>query len=105
LQVWAVEDLKGPKSKYPGLRFYSPDLVTFSPDGAHLAAGTNDGDLVLLKTAGGEPVVVEKAHDDIIRGVKFTDSGKWLASISDDRTVRLWAVPDLRRLKTFRGHD
>ena len=42
------------KYVYPGYRFYSPDLIAFSADGAYVAAGTNDGDLALITVADGK---------------------------------------------------
>lgn len=104
LLLWDVTSFKQTK-EFAGRRFYSPDLIAFSPDGIHVAAGDNDGGLTLIDVGSGKLSEVEKAHEDIIRGVRFSHDGKRLASIGDDRTLRLWSVPDLRRLHTYRGHD
>ncbi len=117
LEIWNTVSLEQPKDVYPKLdsegsgqedkqyRFYSPDLIAFSADGTHVAAGTNDGHLVLIETNTGKLYDVEKAHEDIVRGVRFSPDGKRLASVADDRTLRLWSVPELRPIRTFRGHD
>ena len=31
-------------------------------------------------------------HDDDVNAVAFNPNSSWLASVSDDRTVRLWRV-------------
>ncbi len=105
LELWDPASLKAPKSTFNDLRFYSPDLLNFSNDGAHLAGCTNDGHLVVIEAATGKEYRLEKAHEDIIRAVRFSPDGKRLASVSDDRTLRLWSVPELRPIRTFRGHD
>lgn len=105
LELWDPADLKAPRSTFNNLRFYSPDLLTFSADGAHLAGCTNDGHLVVIEVASGKEYRLEKAHEDIIRSVRFSPDGKRLASVSDDRTLRLWSVPELGPIRTFRGHD
>ena len=36
--------------------------------------------------------------------MKFSPSGKWLASASDDRTIRLWDVSSRQLHATLTGH-
>jgi WD40 repeat protein/tRNA A-37 threonylcarbamoyl transferase component Bud32 len=53
------------------------------------AAGTEAGDLVLLRVPGGEKVASARAHHDAVTGMAFAGDDL-LASGSRDRTVKLW---------------
>ncbi|XP_062388240.1 transducin beta-like protein 3 [Sardina pilchardus] len=46
----------------------------------------------------------EKAHDKDINSVCISPNDKLLASGSQDRTAKLWSLPDLSLLGVFRGH-
>ncbi|MEE8199672.1 MAG: protein kinase, partial [Candidatus Acidoferrales bacterium] len=43
-------------------------------------------------------------HTDSVRAVAFSLDGRWLASGSEDKTVRLWEVATGREVHTLRGH-
>lgn len=42
-----------------------------------------------------------RGHSHQVAGVKLSPDGKRLASVGDDRTVRLWDVPTSKLLRTF----
>lgn len=46
----------------------------------------------------------EKAHDKDINSVCISPNDKLLASGSQDRTAKLWSLPDFSLLGVFRGH-
>ena len=88
-----------------GVKFGSiPDVVSFSPDGALVAAGAKEGGLLLCNRDGELLTAIPKAHEDVVRAVRFSNDGTRLATVSDDRTLRLWSIPDLHPLKIYRGH-
>ena len=50
-------------------------------------------------------VVVLDEHTDAVGAVAFAPSGKFLASGSDDTTVRIWDVDAKRCVQTLKKHD
>jgi WD40 repeat protein len=67
--------------------------VAFSPNGGHLATGGEDGLIRLWNVATGKEVQL-RGHGGAVLALAFR-SGRQerLASISRDRTVRLWELP------------
>jgi hypothetical protein len=41
---------------------------------------------------------------DLVQGVAFAPDGKWLATASDDHTIKLWEPNKQQELQTFKGH-
>ena len=65
--------------------------IAYSPDGMHLASGSDDGTVRLWDLSGTSPTAsVLTGHTHWVRSVAFSPDGGHLASGSEDRTVRLW---------------
>jgi WD40 repeat protein len=64
--------------------------VSFDPQGGWLATGDNVG-LAFWPLPEQFPIVIRK-HDGEINGLTFAPDGSWLASSSEDGTVRLWPL-------------
>ncbi|MEU6735961.1 TIR domain-containing protein [Streptomyces physcomitrii] len=65
-----------------------PEPVAYSPDGELLAAGSQDGSVLICAPQNGEALRVLHGHTDRVYAVRFRDSV--LATGSADGTVRLW---------------
>ena len=57
-----------------------------------------------LRDAYGAKVFTLKGHKDGVRSVAYGPDGKFIASGSDDNTIKLWDVATGECIKTFEGH-
>lgn len=81
----------------------SINAMTFSPDGRLLAFSQNN-DVCLLDVADGSLRGRLVGHGDSLQTLAFSPNGQWLASGSDDRTIRVWDVSECRQLWMTIGH-
>lgn len=71
-----------------------------SSDGKYLAASgypvsTEEGNhIILIDIEKGVQVGTAKGHDNVINSLDFTHSGKYLASGSDDGTIKIWKIEE-----------
>ncbi|HYG33291.1 MAG TPA: WD40 repeat domain-containing protein [Clostridia bacterium] len=66
----------------------------------------SDANLVrVLKAANQEPVGTLEGHGDKVISVAFSPDGKFLASSSYDRSLRLWSAKDFQQLDAAEGLD
>jgi WD40 repeat protein len=88
LQIWDLATLnKVQESNISGTQ------VTYSPDGSLLAVGHTDGSIDLLDTQTLQVVKTLNGHRDEITSLAFSLDGLFLASASDDGTIRIWGIP------------
>ncbi len=78
--------------------------LAVSPNGKLLAAGTDDGRVLLRNTITQKIEQVLSGHDGNVSAVTFAPSGDFLASAGFDGQVRLWHLPSGRLQFTLSGH-
>ncbi|MFC1794056.1 hypothetical protein ACFL3Q_10775, partial [Planctomycetota bacterium] len=85
--------------------------ASFSHDGRRLALGGRDGEITILdvELLRNEDVVkplltIPNAHGDTVSCVSFGPRGKYLASCSSDKTVRIWDTHTGRQVDILLEH-
>ena len=79
--------------------------VSFSPDGATLASGSDDHTVRLWDVATGTQKAVLTEHTGRVNSVHFSPDGKTLASGSDDNYVYLWDIATETRKNHIKHSD
>jgi WD40 repeat protein len=79
------------------------DSVAFSPDGALLAYGGDDGIVRIWNGRDGQYTQLEGHAGGFITCLAFSTDGTILASASKDKTIRLWTLAD-RSCRVLEGH-
>jgi WD40 repeat protein len=70
------------------------ETLSFSPDGDYVILGGRDNTArVYYAGSGGQPIETLSGHVSEIRQASFGDFDRWIATTSDDGTVREWVGP------------
>jgi WD40 repeat protein/tRNA A-37 threonylcarbamoyl transferase component Bud32 len=77
--------------------------VAFSPDGRHLATAGQDETVQVWDLANGGLIRTLPGHAGAVRGLAYSPKGR-LASVGDDKAVRLWDSAG-QELLALRGHS
>ena len=80
------------KLPYEPIKDASPTIISYSSDGALLAIGFSNGIVRLYNPQNDQLVREWKANNDWISGLAFSQDTKYLASSSNNGTVRIWGI-------------
>jgi len=82
--------MEGRATKRIAMSGRSVRSLAMANDGAHVAAGMVDGDLLLVDISTGREMNIPKAHSGPIQSVQFNTNGSRLVSGSFEGDVKLW---------------
>lgn len=82
----------------------SPDGKTLAVSGFPVGSGKNGILIYLLSLETGQVEKVFKGHRNLVGSLAFSPDGKWLASASDDNTVRITKVETGELAGELEGH-
>ncbi|OMJ75519.1 hypothetical protein SteCoe_25335 [Stentor coeruleus] len=102
--IW---DFKSKESKHL-LKGHSNTVwgLAFNPEGLILASGS-DTSIGMWDIETGKKIVMLESfgHKDIVKCVKFSHDGKFIASASNDKSVKIWRVQDYKMVCEFNEHE
>jgi WD40 repeat protein len=78
--------------------------VTWSPDGTHLAAASDSGEIFVWDWQQNELLGHWQAHPRAIRSLAWSPDGNWLASGSEDHVIRIWRADTGELTQELLGH-
>lgn len=64
--------------------------AVFSPSGKELVVGSYKQDVTVLNTTTGKIRLTLRGHTNSVKALAYSANGEWIATGSEDGTVRIW---------------
>lgn len=77
--------------------------IAYSPDGKSLAVGVDIGEVYVMPAAHTSARITLGSHSGGVTSVAWSHSGRYLASGSNDNSVKVWDMFTQRNTQTFTG--
>ncbi|MHC1773291.1 MAG: hypothetical protein AB9907_16470 [Flexilinea sp.] len=79
--------------------------MAFSPDSSKLMyGGFADGSAEVHNVSDGELVMRLAGHTGLVNQTRYSPDGNWIATASDDHTIRLWDAENGELVRILSGH-
>lgn len=78
--------------------------LTVSDDGSTVAAGTDQGRILIINTASGSPRTLPGESTSAVEELRFSRDGLRLAAYYRDGTTREWRLKDNQEIRVIVGH-
>lgn len=81
--------------------------VAITPDGKYIVSGGGDGSgsIALWEISSGECLGTFEGHESNVNSLAVSTDMRYIASGSDDKTIKLWNVSSGKELHWFEGHS
>ncbi|KAG6808708.1 hypothetical protein H0H92_003195, partial [Tricholoma furcatifolium] len=99
--------LTGSKLITPLIRIdqdFEIETVVFSPDGMHIAIGSNDHSVRVWNSSTGKQIQQLQGHADQINSIAFSTDGTQIVSGSHDKSVIIWNILTGKQIQKLQGH-
>ena len=76
--------------------------LAFSPDGRHIVAGTDNGEVKLFEALTGKTLLSFEGHGHEVTGIGFNSNGSMIISAGMDETVRIFETQSGKSVRLMR---